>query len=85
MEFILPFSGEITGLNPNAKWIIGNVKERYYYRVNYNMDNWDALQSALRSDHTVIKVLQNQIGINMLISESCNLFKLCRADKSFYC
>ena len=44
---------EITDIAPNASWIIGNVKQRFYYRVNYNEENWIALQDALMNDHEV--------------------------------
>lgn len=39
-----------------AKWIIGNVFQCYYYRVNYDDDMWFELTSQLIENHTVTKL-----------------------------
>ena len=45
------------------------MKERFYYRVNYDQDNWDALADTLRDAHTTID-RQNRA---QLIDDSFNL------------
>ena len=41
-------------VNVNANdWIIGNLKQNGYYRVNYENGNWDKLIEQLNNDHTV--------------------------------
>lgn len=44
----------VTGIPAKAEWIIGNVQQKGYYRVNYDLRNWEALISQLNSDHRVI-------------------------------
>ncbi|KAK3107389.1 hypothetical protein FSP39_013558 [Pinctada imbricata] len=39
------------GLND---WILGNIQQNGYYRVNYETENWDKLITQLKTDHTVI-------------------------------
>ena len=41
----------------NVKWILGNIKQRYFYRVNYNAENWDALVAQLMEDPMVGRTL----------------------------
>lgn len=61
-------AGEIE-TTKEAKWIIGNVFQCYYYRVNYDDDMWFELTSQLIEDHTVI-VEMNRAQI---IDDSFNL------------
>ena len=35
------------------EWILGNVEQYGYYRVNYDDANWKSLIQQLRSKHTV--------------------------------
>ena len=37
-----------------SEWILGNVGQLGYYRVNYERSNWEALARQLRVDHRVI-------------------------------
>lgn len=50
--------GEMTDNNVipewnNNNWVIGNVREAGFYRVNYDTANWDALIGQLKDNHTV--------------------------------
>lgn len=38
--------------NDNS-WFICNVQQNGYYRVNYELSNWQALIWQLKTDHTV--------------------------------
>lgn len=38
---------------PNDTWIIANVRQVGYYRVNYDSDNWELLLEQLLDNHTV--------------------------------
>ncbi|XP_064596449.1 aminopeptidase N-like [Liolophura sinensis] len=40
----------------NNSWVIGNVRQVGFYRVNYEADNWDALIGQLKEDHVVFSV-----------------------------
>ena len=39
-------------------WILGNVQQYGFYRVNYDTDNWRALMTQLKQQHTVYTVNQ---------------------------
>ncbi|XP_062585470.1 uncharacterized protein LOC134247152 isoform X2 [Saccostrea cucullata] len=39
---------------PAADWILGNVQAIGYYRMNYDLDNWNKLIGQLKADHEVI-------------------------------
>jgi hypothetical protein len=34
-------------------WVVANVQQYGYYRVNYDATNWRALSKQLQTDHTV--------------------------------
>ncbi|PIK40302.1 Glutamyl aminopeptidase [Apostichopus japonicus] len=40
----------------NSDWYIANYEEKGYYRVNYDIANWEALSLQLNTDHTMIPI-----------------------------
>ncbi|EDV23636.1 uncharacterized protein TRIADDRAFT_57042 [Trichoplax adhaerens] len=42
---------------PNNTWIKANIDQIGFYRVNYDLSNWDALATALQIDHSVLSNL----------------------------
>ena len=34
----------------NKNWIIGNIKHSGFYRVNYDLDNWNLLINQLNNE-----------------------------------
>lgn len=53
----------------NASWIIGNVQQYGFYRVNYETDNWHAIVNQLLKDHSVI----HSINRAQIINDAWNL------------
>jgi hypothetical protein len=53
-----------------SNWIIGNLKHLGFYRVNYDMDNWNALIATLNS---VDFKLIDETSRSQLIDDSYNL------------
>ncbi|XP_056008322.1 putative aminopeptidase-2 isoform X2 [Ostrea edulis] len=49
---------------PAADWILGNVQEIGYYRMNYDLDNWNKLIGQLKADHKVIHTTNRAQLIN---------------------
>lgn len=43
----------VQGLVDANDWIIGNVQQYGYYRVNYDKSNWLKLVQQLKTDHSV--------------------------------
>lgn len=62
---------EITmqSLPDSGQWVIFNVQETGYYRVNYDANNWNLLVKQLRDDHTKIHVNNRA----QLIDDALNL------------
>lgn len=44
-----------TGINA-SEWIIFNVQQTGYYRVNYEIENWQALTDQLLTEHPLIHI-----------------------------
>jgi hypothetical protein len=45
-----------SNFSPGKDWMIGNVQQFGFYRVNYENNNWLALIKQLQSDHKVSMV-----------------------------
>ncbi|KAJ8311540.1 hypothetical protein KUTeg_010895, partial [Tegillarca granosa] len=58
-------------LSGSNTWVIGNVKQYGYYRVNYDDRNWNALINQLKINHTVI----HDINRAQIINDAWNLAK----------
>ena len=56
--------------NTKSNWIIANLKHSGFYRVNYDMDNWNALVATLNS---VDFKLIDETSRSQLIDDSYNL------------
>lgn len=50
-------------------WIIGNIQHTGFYRVNYDIDNWNKLIDQLKINHKLI----DPINRAQLIDDSFNL------------
>ncbi|XP_069173006.1 LOW QUALITY PROTEIN: uncharacterized protein [Procambarus clarkii] len=59
MEWMKDSEPEITisSLPGKDQWVIFNLQETGYYRVNYDEDNWNLLIQQLNTDHQVIHVI----------------------------
>ncbi|XP_077867257.1 aminopeptidase N-like [Saccoglossus kowalevskii] len=55
----------------NDEWVVANVNQTYYYRVNYDMDNWNLIIDQLKTNHEDISVSQRAA----LIDDAFNLAK----------
>ncbi|XP_073943307.1 aminopeptidase N-like [Choristoneura fumiferana] len=61
-------SFDIQGL-AEAEWFIFNKQQTGYYRVNYDVSNWQALTRVLNNSHTII----NNLNRAQLIDDAFNL------------
>ncbi|XP_012939882.1 aminopeptidase N [Aplysia californica] len=52
-------------------WILANVQQNGYYRVNYPLGNWKALTDQLKDNHTIISTINRA----QLINDAWNLAK----------
>ena len=43
-------------VNSDDSWVIVNVKQSGFYRVNYEEKNWLAIIKQLEKDHTVSRI-----------------------------
>ncbi|XP_050087616.1 aminopeptidase N-like [Anopheles aquasalis] len=59
---------------PNDHWLLANVNQSGYYRVNYDARNWELLIGALHDDHTTIPMASR----SQLIDDA---FQLARANR----
>ncbi|GIY61314.1 thyrotropin-releasing hormone-degrading ectoenzyme [Caerostris darwini] len=70
-------SDTIKNLTDENTWIIANVQQVGYYRVNYDQDNWNLILEQLIENHTVINVINRAQIIN-------DLLNLARSDEAEY-
>uniref|UniRef100_A0A8C1F1Q6 Aminopeptidase n=1 Tax=Cyprinus carpio carpio TaxID=630221 RepID=A0A8C1F1Q6_CYPCA len=54
--WLLQKSGTVNHLNKN-EWVLANLHVSGYFRVNYDLGNWERLLSQLESNHQVIPVV----------------------------
>uniref|UniRef100_A0A6A7FVN9 Aminopeptidase N n=1 Tax=Hirondellea gigas TaxID=1518452 RepID=A0A6A7FVN9_9CRUS len=67
----------VAGMPSSGKWVIVNMQETGYYRVNYQMENWKLIAKQLVQDHTKINVINRA----QLIDDALDL---ARADMLTY-
>lgn len=67
---------KVTGMPDRTTAVIFNVQESSYYRVNYDIKNWQLIIDQLNTDHTVIHV-NNRAQI---IDDAFNLARAGRLD-----
>nr|CAD7455286.1 unnamed protein product [Timema tahoe] len=61
---------QLTGIGGSGDWVIFNIQETGYYRVNYDAQNWQLITNQLNSDQfDVIHVLNRA----QLLDDSLNL------------
>nr|CAD7587583.1 unnamed protein product [Timema genevievae] len=61
---------QLTGIGGSGDWVIFNIQETGYYRVNYDAHNWQLITNQLNSDqYDVIHVLNRA----QLLDDSLNL------------
>lgn len=61
-------------------WILGNIKQAGYYRVNYDQNNWKLLIDQLHTNHSVIDSLSK----SQLIEDSFNLGRAEMIDQNIF-
>ena len=47
----------LSNLPSNTKWIIGNIGQNGYYRMNYDEENWQNIIQQLSFNHQVNAVV----------------------------
>ena len=68
-EIVLKPNETTFGVINNDDWVIFNKQQTGYYRVQYDMDNWHLLMTALETDRASI----NAINRAQIIDDSFNL------------
>ena len=48
---------KIEGMPPKDQWVVFNIQQTGYYRVNYDQENWNALIQQLNTNHRTINVI----------------------------
>ena len=51
------------------RWVIFNVQETGYYKVNYDEQNWNMISSQLTSDHGAIHAI-NRAQVRLISQQS---------------
>uniref|UniRef100_A0A8C4DWI7 Aminopeptidase n=1 Tax=Dicentrarchus labrax TaxID=13489 RepID=A0A8C4DWI7_DICLA len=60
---------EKEGMKSGDLWVLANINVTGYYRVNYDLGNWDSLLAQLHSGHQVIPVINRA----QLVDDAFNL------------
>lgn len=68
---------EITGLPDQTKWLLVNLQQTGYYRVNYDSTTWQLLTNQLTTDHMAIHLANRAQLLN-------DAFNLARAGELDY-
>lgn len=58
----------ISSLPAKDKWVIFNVQETGYYRVNYDAENWNLIIQQLKDNHESIHVINRAQIIDDVLS-----------------
>ena len=61
----------VTSLPPKDQWVIFNLQQTGYYRVNYDDHNWNLLILQLMNDHSAIATVNRA----QIIDDAMNLAK----------
>ncbi|XP_050699388.1 aminopeptidase N-like isoform X2 [Eriocheir sinensis] len=61
----------VKGLPPKDQWVIFNLQQTSYYRVNYDQHNWNLLIQQLLNDHSAIHTVNRA----QIIDDVMNLAK----------
>lgn len=59
----------VSSLPTRDQWVIFNLQETGYYRVNYDDNNWNLLVQQLNTDHRAIHVINRA----QIIDDAFNL------------
>ena len=71
---------------PADQWVIFNVQETGYYKVNYDEQNWVMITSQLASDHRAIHTInraqvrrapQANLVLTRAATDSCRAAAVC--------
>ena len=54
---VIIISVHLANLPSNIKWIIGNVGQFGYYRMNYDTETWENIIQQLKINHQVFEYL----------------------------
>ncbi|XP_058060770.1 aminopeptidase N-like [Anopheles bellator] len=72
-EWMSTRAAKISSSVPDAEWVVFNLQQTGYYRVNYDRRNWDLLVDALLANHVAI----HRLNRAQLLDDA---FQLARAD-----
>ena len=62
-------SYSINGVITEANWILFNIQQTGYYRINYDISNWQLIIDQLMYAHTIIYLMSR----SQLIDDALNL------------
>ncbi len=71
---------QLANNSTNSTWVIANLKQAGFYRVNYDINNWNLLIEQLHTDHTLIDSQSRA----QLIEDSFNLGRGELIDQSVF-